>query len=75
MKKRFSEIKLGLLLSAREKALKSFKSWLFSIKNWDKISTREPTPETAVKPESTTEPEVGIEATKVAKEKSKPIIA
>ena len=38
---------LGLLFSAREKVPNSFKSRLFSIKNVDKITTREPAAETA----------------------------
>ena len=51
---------LGLLFSAKEKVLIIFKSRLFSIKNLDQISTREPT-------EQGTELEVITEQTKSAK--------
>ena len=51
---------LGLLFSAKEKVLIIFKSRLFSIKNLDQISTREPT-------EQGTELEVTTEQTKSAK--------
>ena len=44
MKKSFFN-NLGLLFSAREQALNTFKSRLFPIKNLEKIATSEPTPE------------------------------
>ena len=47
---------LGLLFSAREEDLDSFKSRLFPIKNVDKILTRKPTPGPATEPEVATEP-------------------
>ena len=59
---------LGLLFSAREKVLNSFKSRLFPIKNLDKIPTHEPTPEPATEPEVATEL---TEATKATKTKTK----
>ena len=50
MKKSIFLNNLGLLLSAREKVLNSFKSRLFPIKNLDKIPTREPAAEPAAQP-------------------------
>ena len=41
---------LGLLFSAREKVLNSFKSRLLPVKKLDKVPTREPTPEKAAEP-------------------------
>ena len=41
---------LGLLLSATENVLNNFKNRLFPIKNLDKISSSEPTPEPAKEP-------------------------
>ena len=61
MKKIFLN-KLGLLFSAREKVLNSFKSRLFPIKNFDKISTHEPATKQEVAKEP--EPEVATKATK-----------
>ena len=49
---------LGLLFSAREKVLNSFKTRLFSIKNLNKIPAREPTAEPATEPVVPKEPEV-----------------
>ena len=59
------------LFSARETVLNSFKIRLFPIKNFDKVPTREPTPEPATEPEvakePTTEPEVAKESTRATK--------
>ena len=41
---------LNNLFSARENVLNNFKSRLFPIKNWDKISARKPTPEPEIEP-------------------------
>ena len=49
---------LGLLFSAREKLLNNFKSRLFPIKNLDKISTSEPTPELEIEPTKQKESEL-----------------
>ena len=60
---------LGLLFSAREKVLNTFKSKLFPIKNLDKIPRHEPVPEPATEPkiakEPATKPTKATEATKV----------
>ena len=58
MKKKSFLNNLGLLFSAREKVLNSFKNWLFPIKNLDKIPTR------VLKTKPTTEPEPATEPTK-----------
>ena len=61
---------LGLLFSAREKVLNSFKTRLFSIKNLNKIPAREPTAEPAIEPVVPKEPEVATEpATEPTKHK------
>ena len=41
---------LNNLFSARENVLNNFKSRLFPIKNWDKISARKPTREPEIEP-------------------------
>ena len=46
MKKKLSKLGIG----AREKVVNNFRSRLFPIKNLDKISTHEPTPEIAPEP-------------------------
>ena len=70
--KKFFLNKLGLLFSAREKVLNSFKRRLFPIKNSDKISTCEPT-KLATEPKVLTEPalEPATEPTKATKSKTK----
>ena len=71
MKKKSFLNNLGLLFSAREKVLNSFKSRFFSIKNLDKSTTRELTPETVTEPkvakEPATQPEVATEPIKATK--------
>ena len=69
---------MGLSFSTSEKVLNSFKSRLFLIKELDKTTTREPTPEPAMEPEvateSATKPEVATDlakATKASKAKTK----
>ena len=55
---------LGLLYSAREKVLNSFKSRLFPIKDFNKIPTHKPATEPEVVKEPATEPQVATKATK-----------
>ena len=71
LKKKFLN-NLGLLFSAREKVLNSFKSRLFPIKKLHKILTRETTPEPAAETEVIKEPAIEPKlATKVTKTKTK----
>ena len=67
LEKKYFLNNLGLLFSAREKLLNSFKSRLFLIKNLDKIPTHEPTPEPATEPEVGTQPTKAIKATESMK--------
>ena len=63
---------LGLLLSARDKVLNSFKSRLFLLKKLDKIATREPAKEQEVAKEPAKEPATEPKvATKAKNKKTK----
>ena len=66
-KKVFFLNNLGLLFSAREKVLNSFKGRLFPIKKLDKIPTSQPTTEPTAEPK----PEVATETTEATPTKHK----
>ena len=66
MKKYFLN-NLGLFFSARGKVLNSLKSRFFSIKNLDKIATRQPITEPAAEPS----PEVAIKSREATSTKHK----